>query len=346
MWTASEGGGGFNSTSQRSSMLAVVFLVIVGIQWSVCYTYVHTRLELTIARVWLTILDVKRHRFSLFGAPRPHINSLPADHNTYRSTGNLKTNTLILLLLSLSVCLRYHDHASTAFQPVVPLNQKIGTTHLSTIRLQSSIHWPWHHDGMPKHGSHLLHEGVTAKFMPKWPAIVTYTLVKGWTDETTKAFQEAVDKVIDLNPILTWRVYRHRPFPIFHPPGDHFELRADMDSYSKENHDLSLSSTNVTRSSPKNMNCTSGLNFMETNIIPSLDIFTVNQREPKFARNCHSLVPTWSSCLTTTHVLWSRWVTVLEMESPSVETVTEMVWWICIKCDTCLAHPCHCSLAS
>jgi hypothetical protein len=56
---------------------------------------------------------------------------------------------------------------------------------------------------MPKHGSHLLHEGVTAKFMPKWPAIVTYTLVKGWTDETTKAFQEAVDKVIDLNPILT-----------------------------------------------------------------------------------------------------------------------------------------------
>jgi hypothetical protein len=152
------------------------------------------------------------------------------------------------------------------------LNQKIGTTHLSTIRLQSSIHWPWHHDGMPKHGSHLLHEGVTAKFMPKWPAIVTYTLVKGWTDETTKAFQEAVDKVIDLNPILTWRVYRHRPFPIFHPPGDHFELRADMDSYSKENHDLSLSSTNVTRSSPKNMNCTSDLNFMETNIIPSLDI--------------------------------------------------------------------------
>jgi hypothetical protein len=75
-------------------------------------------------------------------------------------------------------------------------------------------------------------------------------------------------------------------------------------------------------------------------------IFTVNQREPKFARNCHSLVPTWSSCLTTTHVLRSRWVTVLEMDSPSVETVTEMVWWICIKCDTCLAHPCHCSLAS
>lgn len=188
----------------------------------------------------------------------------------------MKTNNHILLSLSFSIYLLYNNHASTAFQPLVPLNQKIGkhefTSRIPTTRLQSSIHWPWHHDGTPAHGSHLLHEGVTAKFMPKWPAIVTYTLVKGWTDETTKAFQEAVDKVIDLNPILTGRVYRHRPFPIFHPRSDHFELRVDMDYYNKETHNFVTVVDKRSEALPLDMNCTSGLDFMETKIIPSLDI--------------------------------------------------------------------------
>lgn len=183
----------------------------------------------------------------------------------------MKTNTTILLLLSTCILL----HISAAFQPLVPFSQKKLERRINRMpvtRLQSSIQRPWHHESIPIHDSHLLHEGETAKFMPKWPAIVTYTLVKGWTDETTKAFQDAVDKVVELNPILAGRVYRHRPFPIFHPRGDHFELRVDMDYYNQENHDFVKVFDRQDEAIPANMNCTSALNFMETKIIPSLGI--------------------------------------------------------------------------
>jgi len=188
----------------------------------------------------------------------------------------MKSNAVFLLALSLSVYLLHHNHVSTAFQPIAPSRQKMRTAEegnrILTTRLQSSIHWPWHHDGIPKQDSHLLHEGVTAKFMPKWPAIVTYTLVKGWTDEMTQAFQEAVEKVVESNPILTGRVYRHRPFPIFHPRGDHFELRVDMGYYSQDNHDFVTVIDKRDEEIPADMNCTAGLNLMERQIIPSLGI--------------------------------------------------------------------------
>lgn len=45
-----------------------------------------------------------------------------------------------------------------------------------------------------------------------------------------------------------------------------------MDYYSKENHDFVTVVDKRDEDIPKDMNCTSGLNFMETNIIPSLDI--------------------------------------------------------------------------
>lgn len=195
----------------------------------------------------------------------------------------MKTNTFNISLLCLSVCSLCHNRASTAFQPVAhPLRQKSCITHPpwetsnripTTIRLQSLIHWPWHHhDTTATKESHLLHQGVTAKFMPKWPAIVTYTLVKGWTDETTQAFREAVDKVIELNPLLTGRVYRHRPFPLFHPRGDHFELRVQEGYYDAQHHDFVTIVDQRNEEMPRDMNCTAGLNFMETCIIPSLDI--------------------------------------------------------------------------
>ena len=35
------------------------------------------------------------------------------------------------------------------------------------------------------------------------PAICTYTLCSGWTDDTTSKFMSAVEKLIEVNPILT-----------------------------------------------------------------------------------------------------------------------------------------------
>lgn len=199
----------------------------------------------------------------------------------------MKSNTILLVSLTLSLTLLYHSHGSAAaFQPIAPAPVKIRNDHqlllqtnrIVATRLQSArIHWPpWqqHHDDTTP-DSHLLHEGVTAKFMPKWPAIVTYTLVSGWTDETMQAFEAAVEQVLDLNPILTGRVYRHRPFPIFHPRSDHFELRVNENYYQKDKHDFvtvvdEREDDEVVL--PAELNCTAGLELMETSIIPSLDI--------------------------------------------------------------------------
>ena len=195
---------------------------------------------------------------------------------------NMKANTFLLLTLTLETRLWFHNFGSAAFQPVAPLVLKIRNDQLAlgtsscmmptTTQLYSRIHWPWHHGDTPKHESHLLHQGVTARFMPKWPAIVTYTLFNGWTDETSRAFQEAVDKVIQLNPILTGRVYRHRPFPIFHPRGDHMELRVDMGYFDPENHDFVTIVDKSDMELPQDMNCTTALDIMETQVIPDLDI--------------------------------------------------------------------------
>lgn len=120
----------------------------------------------------------------------------------------------------------------------------------------------------------LLHEGVTASFMPKWPAIVTYTLVKGWTDETTKCFFKAVNKVLELNPILTGRVYRHRPFPICHPRRENLELRVQPGYFGKEHDFVTVADAppDMMALFPTNLNCTSALTLIQEQIIPFMDI--------------------------------------------------------------------------
>ena len=121
--------------------------------------------------------------------------------------------------------------------------------------------------------SHLLHKGVTAKFMPKWPAIVTYTLVSGWTDETTEAFRDAVEKVVQLNPILTGRVYKHRPFPILHRKGETVHLCVQPGVFSLQNHNfVTVVDAPADFPSPEGMNCISALDLIEERINPLMGI--------------------------------------------------------------------------
>lgn len=119
----------------------------------------------------------------------------------------------------------------------------------------------------------LLHQGLTATFMPKWPAIVTYSAVTNWTDETTDKFRYAMERVLGLNPILTGRLYRHRPFPLFHRKGDKFGLYIEP-GYHADDVDKFV----LVREAPPDMtnlagmNCTNALRLIQHDIVPFMNI--------------------------------------------------------------------------
>lgn len=115
---------------------------------------------------------------------------------------------------------------------------------------------------------HLLHKGLTATFMNKWPSILTYTLVEGWTEDTTQAFRDAVDQVVKLNPLLAGKVYRHHPFPFSNYP----ELRVQPGFFLQDHDFVTVVDAPSDMSSPKGMNCTTALDLIEENIIPIANI--------------------------------------------------------------------------
>ena len=122
----------------------------------------------------------------------------------------------------------------------------------------------------------LLSNSSMAKFMPKWPAIVTYTAVKGWTNDTTMYLQRAVEDVLELNPILTGRVYQKRVrycqqgiFPSF--PKVHTELRVEPGYFDKE-HFLEIVDAPSGMRSLKDMNCTTALQHVQEIVIPYMNI--------------------------------------------------------------------------
>lgn len=122
-------------------------------------------------------------------------------------------------------------------------------------------------------------QGKTANFMLAWPTITTFTLVKGWDQETTSKLRLAVQKVVKRNPILTGRATL--AFSPFNPVKISIVMRKDHDLRHVHNfvHEIDLENPqtdsgngNVTSLPPdlkfENMDGMEILQFMDDFLAP------------------------------------------------------------------------------
>ena len=111
-------------------------------------------------------------------------------------------------------------------------------------------------------------QGQTGTFMLAWPTISTFTLVKGWTSRTTIELRNAVEKVVERNPILTGtaRVSGGPCKPEVHiVPGKHTVEKHDFVNEINLEQDSAVAPTNMNL---EKMNETEILNFMDEFLAP------------------------------------------------------------------------------
>lgn len=132
---------------------------------------------------------------------------------------------------------------------------------------------------------HCLHKGRTAKFMLRWPSMVSYTLSREWSDDTVATFSEAVEKVVKLNPILTGKVIKFRRRRRWfrrrrrRPKGDDeggkrgLEIRIQPGTFSSIDHSfVTHVAAPADIPSPKGLTKADALSYMEKEIVPLLDV--------------------------------------------------------------------------
>lgn len=134
---------------------------------------------------------------------------------------------------------------------------RIGSVHLTDDKLIEN-----------KAEGHLLHKGRTANFMLKWPSIVSYTLCRGWTDTVRLEFTSAINKVVEMNPLIAGRVFKRRRQRV--PPLLSTEIRVEPGVFSPLEHPfVTHVATPDGFPSPKNLVNGDALSYIETNLVSS-----------------------------------------------------------------------------
>jgi hypothetical protein len=144
-------------------------------------------------------------------------------------------------------------------------------------------------------------QGKTANFMLYWPSITTFTLVKGWNETITKQFKDAVNNVVNKNPILTGRASKTGSFNNVKimitsgafPTKTHDyvnEIGLVLDGADTDAKNEPLSSSGFVRGIPNldDMNETQILSFMDdfiAPIVPKVDsvIQSITNASPLFS---------------------------------------------------------------
>ena len=105
-------------------------------------------------------------------------------------------------------------------------------------------------------------QGKTATFMQAWPQITTFTLVKGWKQDTTSKLKEAVNEVVRCNPILTGTASRSGGFL-------NTKISITPGKYLADSHDFVHEiETDAMTENLQKMNETEVLHFMDEFLAP------------------------------------------------------------------------------
>lgn len=116
-------------------------------------------------------------------------------------------------------------------------------------------------------GDIIANKGKTATFMLAWPSITTFTLVKGWNEDTTQQLRNAVGTVVHRNPILTGRAQMSSFFntKISIKPG---KYPSDSHSFVNEIIPEALPASVTEKLIAQEMNETEVLQFMDDFLAP------------------------------------------------------------------------------